>query len=269
MFEYLVIFILGAVIGSFLNALIWRLSVGESVAHGRSYCTVCHHVLSAKDLIPLISFFLLRRMCRYCKEPISWRYPVIEATSGILFVLAYTIFLQNASEGFLYSIALAQNIPEIGVLMRDWFFLSVLLVLFVYDLRWTLLPDSVTLPAIGIGLVLQFIFSPDQILWYLVAGLVGAVFFGAQYIVSRGIWVGGGDIRLGALMGVMLGWPGVLIALFISYIVGALVALVLLALKRANRKSAIPFGPFLCGATALVLLYGDTLYAMIRTWYGI
>lgn len=269
MFEYLIIFILGAVVGSFLNALIWRLSVGESVLRGRSYCTACRHVLCAKDLIPLVSFFVLRKACRYCKEPISWRYPVIEAVCGILFVLAYIRFVQGVPEGLLYSAAAGQNIHEIGILVRDWFFFSVLLVLFVYDLRWTLLPDIVTLPAIGIGFALQFFLFPDQIIWYLIAALVGAGFFGVQYIISRGSWIGGGDIRLGGLMGVMLGWPDILLALFIAYIVGAAVALTLLALKLKNRKSAIPFGPFLAGATVLVLLYGDSLFALIRTWYGI
>lgn len=252
MFEYILIFVLGAIVGSFLNALIWRLSVGESVVRGRSYCTACRHVLCAKDLIPLVSFFLLRRMCRYCMEPISWRYPILEAVTGVLFVMVY-----------------AASPDGVVFLIRDWFFISVLLVLFVYDLRWSLLPDSVTLPAIGIGLAFQLILFPSHILWFALAALVGAGFFAAQYVLSWGAWVGGGDIRLGGLMGVMVGWPGIILALFIAYIVGAAVALSLLALKLKNRKSAIPFGPFLAGATALVLLYGDSLLALIRTWYGI
>ncbi|MBI4252639.1 prepilin peptidase [Candidatus Uhrbacteria bacterium] len=269
MFEYIIIFIFGTIVGSFLNALVWRLSVGESVLHGRSYCTDCHTSLNAGDLIPLLSFFLLRRRCRYCRSNISWRYPIIEACGGLLFVLAYSIFLKTAPDGLAQSLLLGEHGRDILLLIRNWFFISVLLALFYYDLRWSLLPDSITLPAIVIGLVFQLILLPQQFLFIIIAALVGAGFFAAQYLLSRGAWIGGGDIRLGALMGVMLGWPGVLLALFVAYIVGAAGAIVLLALKLKDRKSAIPFGPFLAGATGMVLLYGDQLMSVIRNWYGI
>lgn len=268
MFEYIIIFILGTVVGSFLNALIWRLSVGETVLRGRSYCTDCRHLLSSRDLIPLVSFFILRRKCRYCRKKISWRYPLIETSAGIVFILSYSIFLQSAPDGLLQSVIVGEHWRAVAILLRNWFFASVLLALFYYDLRWSLLPDAITIPTIVSGLVIQFILFPQTILFTVLAALVGAGFFLTQYLLSRGAWVGGGDIRLGALMGVMLGWPGVLFALFIAYIVGAAVALILLVLKLKTRKSEIPFGPFLAGSTFVVLLYGERLMTAIRNFYG-
>lgn len=269
MFEYILIFILGAVVGSFLNALLWRLSVGESTLRGRSMCTNCHTLLEARDLIPLVSFFLLRRRCRHCRSKISWRYPIIEAGTGALFVLTYGLFLRDAPEGLVQSVMLGEHGRSIIILVRNWFYISVLLALFYYDLRWSLVPDRITVPAIVIGFIVQLMLFPQAFLFTVLATCVGAGFFAAQYLVSRGAWIGGGDIRLGALMGVMLGWPAVLIALFGAYIAGAVVAIVLLALRLKNRKSEIPFGPFLTGATVIALLYGDRLMIIIRDLYGI
>lgn len=269
MFEYILIFILGTIVGSFLNALLWRLSVGESVLRGRSYCTDCRHPLASKDLVPLISFFTLRRRCRYCSAKISWRYPIIETSAGVLFVLVYAVFVQSVPEGLIQSFFFGGHNREILMFALNVFFASALLALFVYDLRWSLLPDAITIPAIVVGVVVQAVLYPSALPWYGLAVLVGAGFFAAQYIVSRGVWIGGGDIRLGALMGVILGWPGVLLALFISYIAGAVIAIFLLALKLKNRKSEIPFAPFLTASTFIVLLYGEGLIRAIRNFYGL
>lgn len=269
MFDYLIVSTLGAVVGSFLNALIWRLSVGESVLRGRSYCTDCRHTLAPKDLIPLVSFFFLSRRCRYCRSAISWRYPVIEASAGVLFVLVYAVFVQSVPEGLMQSFYFGGHGRELLTFARNVFFASALLALFVYDLRWSLLPDAITIPVIVVGAVVQAVLYPSALLWYGLACAVGAGFFAAQYIISRGVWIGGGDIRLGALMGVMLGWPGVLLALFISYISGAIIALGLLALKLKNRKSEIPFAPFLTASTFIVLLYGEGMIHAIRSFYGL
>lgn len=280
MFEILVIFILGTIIGSFLNAVIWRIHVSQSVMHGRSKCVHCEHELSVGDLIPLVSFAMLRGRCRYCKKAISWQYPLVELGVGLLFVSSYVIFLSSVPDGILQAFFLGQGTEAVAVFVRLLLFLAVLVVLFVYDARWGLLPDSVTLPAIPIAFGINlFVFSAPAACsdgavvcffsqpWanMLAALVVGGGFFAFQYIISRGVWIGGGDIRLGALMGVMLGFPGVLYALFIAYIVGACVAVVLLALRKKGMKSEIPFGPFLCGTTAIMLLYGDR----VAEWFGI
>lgn len=280
MFEILTIFIFGTVIGSFLNAVIWRIHVLQSVMRGRSKCVHCEHELSAGDLIPLVSFALLRGRCRYCKKAISWQYPLVELGVGILFVLSYVVFLGNMPNGILQAFFLGQSTGTVALFVRLLLFLAVLVVLFVYDARWGLLPDSVTLPSIPIVFGINlFVFSAPVVCdggavvcffsqpWanMLAALVIGGGFFALQYIISRGVWIGGGDIRLGVLMGVMLGFPGVLYALFIAYIVGACVAVVLLSLRKKGMKSEIPFGPFLCGATAVMLLYGDR----VAEWFGI
>ena len=279
MSELIFVFIFGTIIGSFLNAVIWRIHVSRSVMRGRSRCVHCEHELSAGDLIPLVSFALLRGKCRYCKKPISWQYPLVELAMGTLFVLSYGIFLAGAPDGIIQNLFLGQQAGALLAFVRLLFFLAVLVVLFVYDARWGLLPDSVTLPAIPLAYIINlFVFSSPAVCvdstvvcffaspWaqMLLAALIGGGFFALQYIISRGVWIGGGDIRLGALMGIMLGFPGVLYALFIAYIVGACVAVVLLAFRKKGMKSEIPFGPFLCGATMVMLLYSDR----IIDWFG-
>lgn len=258
MIETIAIFIFGTVIGSFLNAFIWRLSVEESVLKGRSHCVNCRKELSAGDLIPIVSFILLRGKCRYCKKPISWQYPLVELAAGLLFVCAYTVLIQTVPTGFLFTLASGEHARELFIFGRNIFFIAVLMVLFVYDIRWYLLPDVVTIPAIVLSFALNLVLGMD-FLNLLLAVAVGGGFFFLQYIVSKGAWIGGGDIRLGALMGVMLGWPGVVYALFIAYIGGALISVFLLALKKKGMKSEIPFGPFLCAATMYMLLYGNTI----------
>ncbi|MBI4599681.1 prepilin peptidase [Candidatus Uhrbacteria bacterium] len=259
MFEYVIIFILGTIIGSFLNAVIWRIHASQSVVRGRSKCVRCTHELSPGDLIPIVSFVLLGGRCRYCKKAISWQYPLVEFGMGILFVLSYAHFFGSVSGGIVQALLLGSDMGAIAALVRVLVFFAVLTVLFVYDARWGLVPDSVTLPAIPIALLINlFVFSSPWVS-LLVAGLVGGGFFTLQYVVSKGVWIGGGDIRLGALMGVMLGFPEILYALFIAYSVGACVAIVLLSLKKKGMKSEMPFGPFLCGATAIMLLYGEQI----------
>lgn len=167
------------------------------------------------------------------------------------------------------SVVLGEHGRALIILVRNWFYISILLGLFYYDLRWSLVPDRITLPVIVAGLLTQLMLFPQSFLFTMLAVCVGAGFFAAQYLISRGAWIGGGDIRLGALMGVMLGWPAVLVALFGAYIAGAAVAIVLLSLRLKNRKSEIPFGPFLTGATVIVLLYSDQLMSVIRNFYGL
>ncbi|MFA5124513.1 MAG: prepilin peptidase [Patescibacteria group bacterium] len=240
----LFIFIIGLVIGSFLNVVVWRLHSGEPIVFGRSKCPHCQAGLQPKDLVPLLSFILLRGRCRYCRQPISWQYPIVELAGGLLFVLAYILH------------------PQLLVFLRDIILVSILIIVFVYDLRWQLIPDQVTIPAI----ILLFIFSLllGSNLWLLIfAVLVGFGFFGLQYLVSSGRWIGGGDLRLGALMGAVLGWPLLIVALLVAYIVGAIVSVVLLISGKAKAKTPVAFGTFLALGTLVALFWGER----IINWY--
>ena len=248
-FIYTLAVFFGLAIGSFLNACIWRLKNKTSILYGRSICPHCKHELSWIDLIPVISFIFLRRRCRYCGKEISWQYPLVELASGILFGLA----------AMKYSLL---GYSDLYFLLRDWFFIGVLIIIFVYDVRWGYILDRVTLPAAIVAFAANILLGAG---WQnlIFAAAIGSGFFLFQYAVSRGKWVGGGDIRLGALMGFMLGWPHIITALFFAYFIGAAVAIYLLASRRKKMGSEIAMGTFLSVGTAIALLWGDK----IITWY--
>ena len=250
--------VIGLLVGSALSSLIHRLLVGGSWMNGRSHCPRCEHVLLARDLVPLFSFIVLRGRCRHCRGAIGWFYPVIEGATAVLFLGAVLsraggipgpdVFLDRALQ---------------GAVLSDWAAITVLVAIFSTDAIASVIPDILTLPAIPIFLLWRWWIGAD---FYnlVIAAAVGGGFFLAQYAVSRGRWIGSGDIRLGALMGVLLGWPGILIALFISYLLGAVIALVMVARGSATWKSHIPFGTFLVLGTVAVLLFSNALLS----WYG-
>jgi prepilin signal peptidase PulO-like enzyme (type II secretory pathway) len=255
------IFCFGLIIGSFLNALIWRLHSGDSMMT-RSMCPRCQHQLAWYDNIPLLSFVLLRGKCRYCGTGISWQYPAVELVVGILFLL---VFQQAASYFFLPSIFLA--------LLKGWFVVAVMVLIFVYDLRWYLILDKVTLPA---GIVLfgfwlaeksqqaDLLASHNPWLELLIAIAIGYGFFAVQYYGSKGKWLGGGDVKLGLVMALALATPNrIMAAIFLAYILGAATGLILIASGKKDLGSKLPFGTFLAVATVAVLLYGEPLI----TWY--
>lgn len=245
-------FLFGTVIGSFLNAVLWRLRTGEGFVRGRSYCPCCRHQLAPQDLIPVMSYLLLRGKCRYCKAGIHPSYLLIELSTGTLFALfAAQAFAGGPLDG-----------TGLAWLLLRWYFVAVLTIVFVYDLKYMLIPRNVTAWASVVATLAGI--ALGQRPFALAAGfLVGAGIFYLQYVASKGRWIGGGDIHLGGLMGLMLSWPLVLVALFIAYVSGACVGGALLLSKRTSWKGQIPFGTFLSAATVVTLLWGDKILA----WY--
>lgn len=244
---------LGLAIGSFLNVVISRLRSGDEGLGGRSRCPRCHAVLRPSELVPLVSFLALRGRCRSCRLPISWQYPLVEASTMLLFLIAFG--LHGGVSGLLGGNALA--------LARDLVFVSALTVVFVVDLLDMTVFDAVTLPAAAAAFLFNLALGRGAIELLAAAG-AGAGFFLLQYAISKGRWIGGGDIRIGAMMGAMLGFPGVLAALFIAYVLGAAAAVVLLAARKASWSSQLAFGTFLSAAAAIVLFVGDRLWS----WYA-
>lgn len=246
----------GAVIGSFVNAVLWRLHAGESIAHGRSYCPHCRHTLGPADLVPIISFILLRGRCRYCRKGIDAQYLLIELALGLAFLViaASTLPLGSAFD-------LAWT--DLARLLLRWYLAAVLLIVFVFDLRHMLVLPSVTLPATVIAAAANIALGLP---WQSVAlgCAFGAGLFWLQYALSRGAWIGDGDIYLGLLLGAMLGFRGTLLAIFLAYIAGAIIGLALIASRKLNRKSQVPFGTFLAAAAFVAMLYGDRLIE----WYS-
>lgn len=275
---YFSIFIFGLCIGSFLNVVILRLRSGEKIT-GRSHCPKCGHVLKWYENLPLLSFIILRGRCSKCQQKISWQYPLVELTTGLLFLLSFLY----SSPPYTFSTSLTPSFSfspsNLLTLLFYWTVISFLLIIFVYDLKYYLIPDKISIPAIIVVLIFQillfflpknpnipkllnpFLLSSFPLLF--LSAIIISGFFWCQYVLSGGRWVGGGDIRLGFLMGVILAWPLGLVALFLAYILGLLVTLPLLILKRKRLKSQVPFGVFLTTATVITMFWGEKILA----WY--
>ncbi len=247
-----IIFILGLCVGSFLNVAIFRVHEERSVVKGRSKCKTCEEPISARDLIPVLSFFILRGRCRKCKSVISWQYPLVEFTTGVLFLLFFLKFNFGwFSSPFVFSI------EGMYTLVRDWIFIAFLIVIFVYDLRHMYILDRFTIPAMIIAIIFNLWIGVIPVMSIMTGAVILGGFFYLQFIISNGAWVGGGDIRMGALMGLMLGLNQGLVALFIAYLLGAIIGVILLLSKRVNRKTPIAFGTFMAVGTAVILFFGN------------
>lgn len=246
---YFFIFLLGASVGSFLNVLIYRLPKREKVIFSRSICPNCSHRLSFFDLIPIFSFLFLGGRCRYCKAKISWQYPLVEFITGLLFLLT---FLKLSQEFTVYSLQFSV------FLFRDWLFISVMVFVFVYDLKYMLIEDAVVVPSIVAVFFLNLL-AGQSLVSILIGGVVSWLFFFSQYVLTKKKGLGEGDLRLGILMGLMFGWPNVLIAIFVSYLIGGLISLILIISGKKKLFSKVPLGPFLAVGSVLTMFFGSKI----------
>jgi len=264
---------LGLCLGSFTNALVWRLheqaEVGKSkkkkskaekaddlsIVHGRSMCPHCHHELAAKDLVPVLSWVELRGKCRYCQAPISWQYPLVELLMAVLFVGLYWLWPSH--------VWTAAHIVD----FVTWLALMVgFVALTIYDIKWMELPDKIVFTLLGIVIANTFMQSVvfgggwTAILGALWGFLVLGGLFYALFQISGGKWIGGGDVKLGFVLGIAVGGPiASMLVLFIASILGLIGSIPLLIFSKGNLKSRIPFGPFLIVATVIVKLFGASL----------
>ncbi len=261
----LIVFLLGLVVGSFLNCLIYRLETNQSFVFGRSRCPNCQHPLSGRDLIPVLSFIFLGGKCRYCQKKISWQYPLVEISTALIFLLIFNyqflIFNQFPIFNFIYLL----------------FVSSCLIVIFVFDLKHYLIPDEVLYPAIIVTVLyrvsdclkigvwdllghwslvignLKTLFNP------LVSAFVAGLLFLAIYLITRGRGMGFGDVKLAFLMGLFLGFPKIVVAVFFAFLAGALIGLTLILLRKKTLKSQLPFAPFLVLGTFFALFFGQQI----------
>ncbi|MBL7154899.1 MAG: prepilin peptidase [Candidatus Portnoybacteria bacterium] len=238
------IFLFGLSVGSFLNVVICRLKSKEPILLSRSHCPHCGTVLKWFDLIPLLSFLIQKGKCRYCGQKISPQYPLVELATGLSFLIIFNQFpIFNL---FFYLIII-----------------SFLIVIFVYDLKHYLIPDKIVFPAIGLTFLYQFF--ENSFLNSLLAALLAAGFFLSLVLISKGKWMGLGDVKLVGLMGLVLGWPNICLALFLAFLSGAIVGIGLIIAGKKGLKSQIPFGPFLSANTVVVLFYGSQLIEKFLT----
>ncbi len=236
--------LLGLMVGSFVNVVVVRLPAGRGLWGPRSACVACGTTIAWHDNIPLLSFVALRGRCRTCGVTISWRYPIVEAVTGGLFVLAYL------------TLGLGTNLAVAFVL------LPTLVAITAIDLEHQIVPDKITLPGIVAGLAANVACQHVPWLDSLIGIAVGGGVFLLIILASRG-GMGGGDMKLGAMLGAFLGWKIVLLSILVAVVFGGAVAVALLASGAKGRKEPIPFGPFLATGGALGLLWGER----VITWY--
>jgi len=263
-------FLLGLLIGSFLNVAIVRLPRGHSIVSPPSHCPRCRASIKFYDNIPLISFLILRGKCRNCGEPISWRYPLVELMNGLLYAWIVNEFWIGGE----------------ALLMMA--FCSSLIVITFIDLDFQIIPDTITLPGILLGVsIAPFFMSQladplpfylDRLLphmWPYLNSFLNAVIgmlCGALPLLTIGwVWeklrhveaMGGGDVKLMGMVGSFLGWKGALLTIMLGALVGSLVGIALIVLKRHRLERVIPFGPFLALGAIATAFYGND----IISWY--
>ncbi len=247
--DTVLIAVLGVFIGSFINVLIDRLPVGETVLWGRSHCDHCKKVLRWFELIPVLSFVIQRGQCRRCRKRLSIQYPIVEILSS--FLLVFLVFHTGNS-----------LVSLIGYSLIAYSFL----VIFIVDLKTQIIPDSMLLTSL-IGIVFVFfLFSgtPYSLPIALASASGASVFFLFLWFVTRGRGMGLGDVKLAFVLGLWLGYPKIVVALYLAFLTGALVGVILMLTGNKTLKSTIAFGPFLIAGAMCAYRYGDQIMLLWR-----
>lgn len=248
----ILISVLGLAVGSFLNVVVWRVPRGEPVLRPASSCPRCQHPIRARDNVPMLSWLLLLGRCRDCDEPISVRYPLVEAATGVLFVLVVLRF------GLL--------VPSAWAVPAFLYLAAIAVALALIDLETHRLPNAIVLPAYPASIALLVVASAGTGDWWaLLRAAIGAAALFAFYLVlalavPRGM--GFGDVKLAGVLGLYLGWLGwgsLAVGAFAAFLLGGLFSIALLAIRKAGRKSGIPFGPWMLAGAGVATFFGEEL----------
>lgn len=247
--ELVTAFIFGICIGSFLNVCIFRLPAGKSIVHPPSSCPGCGTAIKFYDNIPVLSYFILRGRCRHCHTPIAFRYALVELFGGLMAMCVYVKFGPGI-EGIVY-----------------YGFIAALLVVTFIDIDHRIIPDVISLPGIVLGFAASFVMPSlnwtDSLLGLLAGGgSLYAVAWGYELITGKE-GMGGGDIKLLAMIGAFIGWQGVLLTIFLGSAMGTLVGVTAMLKEKQNMKMRIPFGPFLALGAVISIFFGNELIL----WY--
>ena len=256
---YIIAFLFGSVIGSFLNVCIYRMPRDLSIIIPSSRCPSCNNPIYPWDNIPILSYIFLNGRCRFCKEKISFKYPLVEFLNAILYVIVLWKFGSHFSWFLLIYFA----------------FVSSLLVITFIDIEYQIIPDSITLPGIPLALIFGSTIMPDPFLRADLLGfkasIIGALLGGGLFyivaVAGKAVFkkdaMGGGDIKMMAMVGGILGWKGIILTTFLGSLLGSIIGISLIIIKGRERGSRIPFGPYLTFGAILSLLFGQE----ILTWY--
>ncbi len=245
---FLLVFCIGICIGSFINVLIDRITLGTFFSKSRSYCDYCKKELKWYDLIPLLSFMLLRGRCRYCHEKISNRVPLVEIITGL---------------GFCIILSMSAHLSPITILLYCVLF-SLFVALFFIDAERLIIPDILLFVFIIISLLLHLV-GQHSILEYILSAVGAFVFFLILFLLTKGKGMGFGDVKFAGVLGFYLGFPHIITALYSAFLIGAVVAITLVVLKRKKLKgSIISFGPFMILGVLVAVLFSDFI---IQTFF--
>jgi leader peptidase (prepilin peptidase)/N-methyltransferase len=255
------LFALGAAIGSFLNVMIYRSVHNQNWMVGRSKCESCGKQIRWYDNIPLVSYVVLGGKCRFCKTPLSLSHPVIEFMTGSLFVWWFWM-------GSLF-FRLTQH-PFSVIQPLFWLLVGLsLLIVFFADIRYMIIPDEIVvfLTVITllyrITLTLAGVMQPIDFVWTILGSVIVSGFFFLLWKVTKGKGMGFGDVKFAIPFGLLLGWPNVFVGTFMAFVFGAVVGISLMAARKKTIGQAVPFGPFLVGATVATLVFGTHVWQ----WY--
>ncbi len=235
---------LGLAIGSFLNVCIYRIPRNQSIAFPPSSCPSCGSEIKWYELFPVFSYIFLKGKCSTCKAPISWRYPLVEAITGVLFVWTYNIF------------GISFDTLTLSILA------SLMLVVALTDIDHRIIPNKIVIFGLIVGVILDIVRFGLNIKFILIGIAVGFGFMFLVFVLSRG-QMGMGDVKLAAVMGVFLGWQGTLVALFLAFALGSVYGIILMVFFGKSRKAKIPFGPFMALATVIAYVWATD----IVVWY--
>lgn len=239
--------LLGAALGSFLNVVVVRTHLGQSFLAGRSHCPHCNHPLHWYEMIPLLSYTVMGGRCRHCRTMITLQYLLMEALTAAAFIAVYLRFGWSWAS------------------LAGWGVVAGLLLIALYDARWSLIPDEFTITA-GIAALLFGLVTAHDWIDMALGALLGGGFFLAQYVVSRKRWVGSGDIFLGVALGILLGWRMMALALLLSYLLGSIGAIPALIRRHGAMNQTIAFGPYLVAAAFVAWLWGPSLVQWYLTY---
>ena len=259
-----IIFLFGSALGSFVLVIANRYNTGLSSFRGRSVCFSCNAELQKKDLIPIFSFLFLKGKCRYCRSKIPMSVFATEVVMGLLSLLVAVKI--GIFDNFQFSIFNFQIIFNFLILISIF---AVILLISIYDLKHFIIPDSF-LFFLFIFSFLYLLISNLPIFQSFLSSLILALPFLLIFLISKGAWFGFGDVKLAAFLGLFLGFPKIVVALYVAFLTGAFVSLILIVLgKKKLRGSTVPFGPFMVIGTILTFFYGDALVSYLFLYLAI
>ena len=274
----LLLFVLGLCVGSFLDVLAERLPKGENVIQGRSHCDFCKHKLRWYELIPLLSFFIQQGKSRCCKKQLSLQYPLSELATGVGFVLIYSFQSFLLRQGYGGQAAVSPDIIGVSfqmdiqsllniVRITSYFvLLSSFTVIFISDLKYEIIPIEMII----VGFITALIYHGITFINFITvinvifSGFSAGLFFFSLWFFTKGKAMGDGDIYLATLIGFLLGFPDIVIALYAAFLTGAMVGIILILRRKKSLKAHIPFGPFLIIGYGITIMWGEQILQIWR-----